>query len=130
MGFEWSRLLEQRETYATELSGRLHTINTGLEIIEKEINNLSTTKEIIEMNIDFLKKEHVIASTFEYRKNKEDLHRTVSRLNFLIDDRVKIIRAMGVIQKLVEDNNQEYDLLLQKIENVVISGRFGENKDG
>jgi len=82
------------------------------------------------MNIDFLKKEHVIASTFEYRKNKEDLHRTVSRLNFLIDDRVKIIRAMGVIQKLVEDNNQEYDLLLQKIENVVISGRFGENKDG
>ncbi len=130
MGFNWSKLIEEREKYTKELDIRLKTISISLEVVEKEINGLTTTVEVLQADLKFLKQECAVISTWEFRKNKEELAKTVNRLNLLIGDRFKILRALKIMKNLVDDNNLEYDLLLQRSRNVIVSGRFGEKKDG
>lgn len=130
MAFDRYELIDQREKLAKDLDIRLKTINISLEVVEKEINNLTVIKEVLESNMQFLRQEHVIASSTDFKKNKEELYRTENRLMLLIGDRVKIIRALKIMQKLVDENNEEYSRLLQSAETVIISGRFGENKNG
>ena len=125
--------IQKRQKYAKELEDRLKQLLSTLNPIIKEINDLNIDKECIASNLYVLKQRGNIASISEYKQNKADLIKTINRLSMITGDRIKMEKALEALNKLIEDNRQAYVKLFenaQTVDNVIIDGRFGDNKDG
>jgi len=125
--------IQKRQKYAKELDDKLKQLLSTLDPIVKEINNLNIDRECISSNLYVLKQRGTVASISEFKQNKADLIKTINRLSMITSDRIRLEKALEALNKLIEDNRQAYAKLFenaQTVDNVILEGNFGDNKDG
>lgn len=112
-----------------DLEVRINTIKTSLDVVEREIDVLSTAEVQLEENVNYLKRKHVIALAVEYKKSKVGLTDIRNRLILLKNDRENVRRAYAESEAALHNAKKYYDKLLKGNENNVLRGNFGR-KDG
>lgn len=108
---------------------RVETFKTQIETIQKEINILASLEKELETNITYLKKNKTIALATEYKKSKEDLKKTKTRLLHLKSDKAMHEKAIIGVEDILDKNKKLYEKLSKESENNVISGKFGKKRD-
>lgn len=121
--------LDKLAAAMNDLDSRLHRLNVALIKNEDEIAILVVLQDTLEQNIVELKRQHVIAMASEYKKAKEDLQRTLIRLQFLRMDRATYEKAFNGHAKMHEYLQKQFDETMERITNNVIQVDFGR-KDG
>lgn len=121
--------LEKADRAIKDAEQRLRAVKNSLEAIEKEVDILSTLETQLEANVKFLKKKNIIALAAEYKKAREDLIKTKTRLGLIKTDREKIRNIYHEIELAIFKAKQSYDENIKESENNVIRGKFGR-QDG
>lgn len=121
--------LEKADRAIKDAEQRLRAVKNSLEAIEKEVDILSTLETQLEANVKFLKKKNIIALAAEYKKAREDLIKTKTRLGLIKTDREKIRNIYHEIELAIFKAKQSYDESIKESENNVIRGKFGR-QDG
>lgn len=121
--------LDQLTAAIKDLEIRLHTYRIALIKNAEEIELLEDLKEILKDNIAELKRESIIAMASEYKKAKDDLKRTETRLSFLRIDRLTYEKAFNSQVKVMDFLVLKYNETVIRLQNNVIKVKFGR-KDG
>lgn len=108
---------------------RLKSIKNSLEVIDKEINQLTVLEVDLEQNLTILKQKRIIAMAAEYRKAKLELERSKSRLAMLKVNRNNAQAAFDEMDKFLLESREAYAKILKEANNNVLKGKFGK-KDG
>lgn len=117
--------LDKLATSIKDAEARLNVFKSNLDAIDKELNHLTTVETQLQENIKFLRKKHIIALALEYKKAKEELHKTRNRLAMIRIDRGNIGRAYKDVEDFLVKTKAQYAKLLKDSDNVVIQGSFG-----
>jgi hypothetical protein len=107
---------------------RLQTFSLNINTIQKEIDFLINLETQIQINITYLKKNKIIALASEYKKAREDLKKTKTRITQLKSDRMINEKAYKELGTILEKNKEVYDKLFKQSENNVLQGKFGSRK--
>ena len=108
---------------------RLKTFSTNIDTLQKELDFLLNLEQQLENNISFLKKIKIVTLAEEYKKAKEDLKRTKTKLTQLKSDKMINEKAHKELEHLLQKNREAYDKLVREDQNNVISGKFGRRRD-
>lgn len=98
---------------------RARVFKQTLDTVDKELNDLGIVEVALEENVNFLKTKHVIALATEYKKAKEDLTKTKSRIVKIRIDRETILRATKEIEEYMNKAKQEYADVLKGTNNIL-----------
>ena len=107
---------------------RLKTFELNIGTIQKEIDFLLTLESQLEANITILKGVKIIALASEYKKAKEDLKKTKTKLTQLKSDRMINDKAHKELGVMLQKNKEAYDKLGKQNENNVLLGKFGRKR--
>jgi hypothetical protein len=107
---------------------RLKSIQSNIELIDKEISVLGPRKSELEQNIEFHKKEGTIPIAHEYGKAKNELAKVKARLVLITSDQKKAIQAVKDIQLIMEKFKKDYYELLRTSDNNVLRVLFGVDR--
>lgn len=99
-----------------------------LDIVENELDHLSTVEIQLEQNIGFLRKERVVTLAIEFRKAKQDLDKTQKRLAFLRIDRDNLKKAFDDTELYLDKLREAYAKLYRASVNNVVPGKFGKTE--
>jgi len=108
---------------------RLKNFTLNIETIQKEIDFLENVGEQLDENIKYLKKNKIITLAEEYKKSKENLKKTKTRLVQLKSDKIINEKAYKELDVYLEKNKELYDKLSKQGENNVLQGKFGRNRE-
>lgn len=108
---------------------RLCTVNANIGSLTKEIEHLDTLEMQLEENVKVLKKNNIIAIATEYKKAKEDLAKTRTRLISLKNDRENFKKAADDVKKVMEKAKEDIEKL-KKVDSNVLHGTFGRKGNG
>ena len=106
----------------------IRTFKINAETIQKEIYFLLDSEKQLEENIKYLKNVKIIALAAEYRKAKENLKKTKTRLLQLKADKSNIDRVCKDMDIFLQKNKEAYDKLGKQNENNVLHGKFGKSR--
>lgn len=120
--------LEKIDRNIKDTEVRLKTFKVNIETIQKELDFLAKLESQLEENITYLKKVKIITLATEFRKAKEDLKKTKTRLVQLKSDRTINEKAHKELGYMLEKNKEAYDRLAQQNENNVLQGKFGRKR--
>jgi chromosome segregation ATPase len=108
---------------------RIRTFATNVDTLQKEIDFLLNIERQLEENIAYLKNIKIVALAMEYKKAKEDLKKTKTRISQVSVDRTNNEKAVKEIEFLLQKNKEAYDQLTKNSENNVLQGKFGKPRD-
>lgn len=111
-----------------EAEFRLRNFNLNIETIQKEIDFLITIESQIEENIAYLKNIKVVTLAVEYKKAKENLKKTKTKLMQLKSDKIINEKAQKELAFFIQKNKETYDKLSKQSENNVLQGKFGRKR--
>lgn len=112
---------------------RLKSIYAALDKLQHEISVLTPLELQLQENITFLKRAETIPILNEYRKVKQELIKTKTRLNLIATDRDRTMQACIDVEQIIERFKKDYYKLLVSGENNLLKGKFnkhGQNTDG
>jgi chromosome segregation ATPase len=89
--------IEKTEREIRELEIRSKSVSDQVLLIKREIVLLSLKERALLDNIENLKKTKAIVIALEYKRSKEDLNRTQSRLDMVRPDLTKLEKAVAEI---------------------------------
>jgi len=121
---------EKIEAAIKDVESRLNAIRLALGQNETEINTLVALEDQLKENIAELKRQGVTVLASEYRKAKEDLIKTATRLAFLRIDRETYQRALNGQTGVLDYLKQKLSDNTKRLLNNVIKGKFGKKDDG
>jgi chromosome segregation ATPase len=121
---------EKIEAAIKDVESRLNAIRMALGQNETEINTLVALEDQLKENIAELKRQGVTVLASEYRKAKEDLIKTATRLAFLRIDRETYQRALNGQTGVLDYLKQKLSDNTKRLLNNVIKGKFGKKDDG
>ena len=116
--------LDRLERTIKEAEIRLKQIKSSMDVMEKEIDQLTSLEAQLEQNLNFLKKKHVIALAAEFRKAKISLTNTKNRLAFLRIDRENVRRAHADTEMFIFKCQESYVTTMNSSANNVINVDF------
>ncbi len=108
---------------------RLQTVNVNIGSLTKEIDTLTNLEIQLEENLKFLKQRNIIAKADDFKKAKEDLVKTRTRLISLKNDRENFKKAADNVQVVMTKAKEDIDKLRKNGDGNVLHGTFGR-KDG
>ena len=108
---------------------RLKSIKNSLDVIEKEINQLTVLEVELAQNLAILRKKRIVAMAAEYRKARVELERAKSRLSMLKVNRNNAQAAFEEMSVFLKTAKENYASILKEANNNVLKGKFGK-KDG
>lgn len=112
-----------------DYENRLKTFSSNIETIQKEIDFLLKLESQLEENVSYLKRIKIITLATEYKKAKEDLKKTKTKLTQLKSDRMINEKAHKELNVMIQKNKEVYDKLVkQSNENNVLQGKFGRKR--
>jgi hypothetical protein len=112
-----------------DCENRLKTFSSNIDTIQKEIDFLFGLENQLENNIAILKKIKIVTLATEYKKAKEDLKKTKTKLTQLKSDKMINEKAHKELGVMLEKNKEVYDKLVkQGSENNVLLGKFGKKR--
>lgn len=120
--------LTKLSQHIKDAENRLKTFNSNIDTIQKEIDFLANLENQLETNIAYLKKNKIIALAMEYKKAREDLKKTKTRLTQIKSDRIINEKAFKELTSILEKNKEAYDKLAKQGENNVLQGKFGRKR--
>jgi len=121
--------LEKAEHEVRDLEFRYANVKDGIGSIDREIALLSVKDVALSENIKNLKKSSVIVLASEFRRSKEDLNRTKTRLDMIKKDKLNLENALAVTLSFLEKARLKLDSIRKSESTNVLQGEFG-NKDG
>lgn len=93
---------------------RIKTIQANIDALNKELNTLATFEKTLEENIRCLKKNQIIAIAQEFKKTKEELKKTRSRVIMLTNDKEHYIRSSKEVHSLIKKTKED----IQRMEKI------------
>jgi chromosome segregation ATPase len=105
-------------------------ISEEVQKIDKEIFHLNTTEALLINNINYLKKNKVIAMAREFKKASDDLKMARTRLNILKNDQKTAKKALENAEKLLQQLRKKHITLLRSYSDNVLRGNFGSRNNG
>lgn len=109
---------------------RLNTVNTNVVSLTREIDQLISYENQLIQNIKFLKKQKIVALAAEFKKIREDMGKTKTRLIALKNDREHFVKAANDVIKLMKKQKEDLKKLKESGDNNVLLGKFGKKHDG
>ena len=110
---------------AKDIEQRMFSVKTSMDVIKKELDFLTTLEEQLDSNVRYLKKVKIIALASEYKKAREDLKKTKTRLGQIKGDLGNNERAHKELEAMLKKNKEVYDKLSKTSDNNVLQGKFG-----
>ena len=120
--------LKKLDQNIKDAENRLKTFGSNVDTIQKEIDFLLNLENQLEVNISILKKIKIVTLATEYKKAKEDLKKTKTRLTQLKSDRMINEKAHKELSYMLQKNKEAYDKLAKQSENNVLLGKFGRKR--
>ncbi len=111
-----------------DCENRLKTFGSNIDTIQKEVDFLVHLESQLETNISFLKKIKIVALASEYKKAREDLKKTKTKLVQLKSDKTINEKAYKELEFMLQKNKEVYDKLAKQSENNVLLGKFGKKR--
>lgn len=116
------------DRYIKDVENRLKTFTSNIDTIQKEVDFLLNLERQLETNIAILKKIKIVTLATEYKKAREDLKKTKTRLTQLKSDKMINEKAHKELTYMLEKNKESYDKLNKQSENNVLLGKFGRKR--
>jgi len=110
---------------AKDIEQRMTSIKANMDTIKKELDFLTTVEEQLDSNVKYLKKVKIVALASEYKKAREDLKKTKTRLGQIKGDLGNNERAYKELEAMLKKNKEVYDKLSKTSDNNVLQGKFG-----
>lgn len=107
---------------------RIRTVQSNIEQLSKEIEAITTLQEQLEDNLKCLKKKNITVIATEFKKAKEDLAKSKTRLTVLGNERENFKKAADNAKVVMEKAKEQLEKLKKSDDNV-LTGKFGR-KDG
>lgn len=114
---------ERLEQAIKDAEARLRVFRTTLEGISKELRDLRAVEIILTDNIETLKSKTVIILANEYRKAREDLGKTKSRMAIVRIDYDNVFKAAHEVELYLAKAKEEMSNSLRDPNNVLIFRR-------
>lgn len=111
-----------------EAENRIKSVKANLDVIDKEIKNISTLEKTLKENIKCLKAKQIIAVAQEFKKSKEELKRSQNKLVLLGNDRDHLLKAAKDTEDFINLAKKELDKLQNVGDSNVI--KFGRKDNG
>ena len=111
-----------------DTEARLKNFTLNVDVVQKEITFLYSVELQLEENISYLKNVKVIALAIEYKKAKENLKKTKTRLLQLKSDKTIIEKSFKELEIVLKKSKENYDKLTKQNENNVLQGKFGRDR--
>lgn len=121
--------LIQIEAAIVDMKRRIELLTISILKNQEEIDILLALNETLVENIKELKRTKQTVMAHEFRKAKEDLKKTTTRLAFLRMDKLTYERAYKGHTGMLDILKKRHEDATKIIENKVIVGNFGK-KDG
>lgn len=109
---------------------RFQTVHVNIVSLTKEIDTLDQLETQLEENLKVLKKKNIIAIASDFKKAKEDLVKTRTRLISLKNDREKFKKAADDVQQVMEKAKEDMEKLKKNGDGNVLRGTFGRKDNG
>lgn len=109
---------------------RLQTVNVNINSLTKEIDQLENLENQLEENLKCLKKKSIIAIATEFKKAKEDLKKTKTRLISLKNDRENFKKAANDVEAVMKKAKEDMENLKKNGDSNVLHGTFGRKDNG
>lgn len=104
---------------------RIRTVQTNIAGITKDIHNLTVLEKTLADNIVCLKKQQIVALAQEFKKVRDELHRTRFKITMLINNREDLSKAEDDMKNFLIYSRKELEKLKNSIDNNVIQVNFG-----
>lgn len=118
--------LDKAESEIKDLEHRATAVRDGVVNIEKEITLLSLKELALSDNINNLKRNSVIVLAAEFRRSKEEITKTQTRLAIIRKEKSDLEKALAQTIKVLNKSRLKLNDLLKEKENNVLQGRFGK----
>jgi len=109
---------------------RLRTVKMNIEALTKDIDTLAEVEAQLEENIRILKKKRIVAMATEFKKAREDLAKTKTRLIALKNDRENFRKSASQVEQGMEQATDTIAIIKRMSENNVVTGKFGKKRNG
>lgn len=106
-----------------DAEARLKVFTQTLDTIDRELRDLGLVETALEENVNFLKTKHIIALATEFKKAKEDLARTNSRMVKVRIDRESVLRAAKEVEEYLRKSKEDYANTLKGPSNILVFRR-------
>jgi chromosome segregation ATPase len=108
---------------------RIRTVQINLDALDKEIYKVLDLEKILRENVKCLKSQKIIAIAQEFKKAKEDLKKSQSRLLILKNDQERFKKALKDAETFIKQATKDYEKLQKSGENNVLNFK-SRNKNG
>lgn len=110
-----------------DAEARLRVFKNTLDTINREIDHLNFQQGIIQENIAVLKMKNVVALAAEYKKSKEELAKTKTKLIKYKLERLNIGKASKDTEEYMRKAKEDLAATQKESNNVL---QFGRNNNG
>jgi len=112
--------IEAAEKQIKETESRLNSIKDGLASIEREIVLLSLKELALNDNLKILRKNTCIVLASEFKRSKEDLNRTQTRMAMIRKDKESLEKAKAAaLSFLAKSKEKLEELKASEVNNVL-----------
>lgn len=112
--------IEATERQIKETESRINSIKDGLTSVDREIVLLSLKELALKDNLKLLRKSNAIVLVSEFKRSKEDLVRTETRLSMIRTDKESLERAKNeALKYLVKFKEKLEELKASEVSNVL-----------
>lgn len=112
-----------------DAESKVKTVLSDIVVHEKEIKFLQENEKTLAENVKCLKSTKIIAVAQEYKKTKEELKKTKSRIAILTNDCNHLKKTVLDIEDFIKKTGQKIDKIRGLEKNNVLQFKRGE-KDG
>lgn len=100
---------------------RIKTVQMNLDALGKEIAKVMELERILRENVKYLKTQKIIAIAQEFKKAKEDLKKTQSRLMILKNDQERFKKSLKDAENFIKQARKDYEKIQEMGENNVLN---------
>ena len=122
--------LERLDRAIKDSNIRACTVKTNIEVLDRDIANMSAIEQTLEENIQVLKQQKIVAIAEEFKKAKEELKKTRVRLITLRNEREDYRKALNNVNQVIKDSTEAIEKIKRDGENNVLRANFGKKENG
>lgn len=122
--------LDRLDRMVKDSTIRACTVQNNLDVLDRDIANTEVIKQKLEENLQFLKKQKVIAIAEQFKKAKEELAKTKVRLITLRNEREDYRKALDNVHRVIKESMEAIDKIKKDGDNNVLRANFGKKDNG
>jgi len=107
---------------------RLVSIRDSVRAVNVELDTLEAVKLALEENIRCLKKKKIVAIAQEFKKSKEELQKTLNRIEMQSNNRAHFLKTERLHVEMIEKIKEDIEKLEKADKNNVL--KFKDKKNG